>query len=307
MADQIKLRRGTAAQWSSSNPILAVGELGFEVDTNKFKLGNGSDNWSSLSYFVDENGVDLSLYAPLNSPTFTGSVEIEGTLNISGSVTTISSQDLVLEDSLIYLAEGNVGNIVDIGIVGSFTAASAYQHAGFVRDATDGVWKLFESVEDEPTETINFSQAVYSALKAGSLEVTSATIGDVSNTELQYLNNASANIQDQINSKVDKLYVVDTKSTSYTLLSGDDLKLLQFNGTLTVTVPTDTTLNFPIGTEINLLNIGTGVVTIAGATTPGTAATVNGTPGLKLRAQWSAASLIKRAANTWVLVGDLTS
>ena len=79
--------------------------------------------------------------------------------------------------------------------------------------------------------------------------------------------------------------------------------MLQLNGTFTVSVPTDATFNFAIGTQINLLNIGTGVITVA-AVTPGTT-TVNATPGLKLRTQWSSATLIKRAANAWVVVGDL--
>jgi hypothetical protein len=72
-----------------------------------------------------------------------------------------------------------------------------------------------------------------------------------------------------------------------------------------VSIPTDATFNFAIGTQINLVNIGTGTITVA-AVTSGTTA-VNGTPGLKLRAQWSGATLIKRAANAWVVVGDLTA
>lgn len=50
MAVKIQFRRDTAANWSSSNPILAVGELGLETDTNQFKIGNGVDSWSLLSY-----------------------------------------------------------------------------------------------------------------------------------------------------------------------------------------------------------------------------------------------------------------
>ena len=46
----IKLRRGTAAQWTSANPVLAAGEVGIETDTNKFKFGNGTANWAALSY-----------------------------------------------------------------------------------------------------------------------------------------------------------------------------------------------------------------------------------------------------------------
>ncbi len=46
-------RRGTAAQWTAANPILAAGEIGFETDTSKFKMGNGSSTWSALTYFAN--------------------------------------------------------------------------------------------------------------------------------------------------------------------------------------------------------------------------------------------------------------
>lgn len=50
MANKLQLRRGTAASWTASNPILADGEPGVETDTNKFKLGNGSVAWILLPY-----------------------------------------------------------------------------------------------------------------------------------------------------------------------------------------------------------------------------------------------------------------
>lgn len=50
MATTIQLRRDTAANWSSVNPILAQGEMGIETDTNQFKIGDGSQTWSALSY-----------------------------------------------------------------------------------------------------------------------------------------------------------------------------------------------------------------------------------------------------------------
>lgn len=46
-------RRGTAAQWTAANPVLAAGEIGFETDTSKFKMGNGSSTWSALQYFAN--------------------------------------------------------------------------------------------------------------------------------------------------------------------------------------------------------------------------------------------------------------
>jgi hypothetical protein len=50
MAVQIQLRRGTAASWTSANPILAEGEMGVETDTDQYKIGDGSTAWTSLSY-----------------------------------------------------------------------------------------------------------------------------------------------------------------------------------------------------------------------------------------------------------------
>ena len=47
---QIQFRRGTAAQWTAANPVLAAGEMGVETDTTLFKIGNGSTAWTSLSY-----------------------------------------------------------------------------------------------------------------------------------------------------------------------------------------------------------------------------------------------------------------
>ena len=49
---QIQIRRGTAAQWTSANPTLAAGEFGYETDTGKAKIGNGSSAWIILSYAI---------------------------------------------------------------------------------------------------------------------------------------------------------------------------------------------------------------------------------------------------------------
>ena len=92
---------------------------------------------------------------------------------------------------------------------------------------------------------------------------------------------------------------------TYTLTLADVGALLELNHTsaITATVPTDATLFFPIGTQIDVLQTGAGQVTFA----PASGVTVNTAIGLKLRTQWSSATLIKRAANTWVLVGDLSA
>ena len=56
MADIIKFKRGTAAEWTSVNPTLRLGEPGFEKDTGKLKIGNGVTEWNSLDYVTDGGG-----------------------------------------------------------------------------------------------------------------------------------------------------------------------------------------------------------------------------------------------------------
>jgi hypothetical protein len=58
----IQVRRDTAANWTSTNPILASGEIGLETDTNKTKFGNGSSTWTALSYSA--SGLKVSDTAP---------------------------------------------------------------------------------------------------------------------------------------------------------------------------------------------------------------------------------------------------
>jgi hypothetical protein len=52
MADIIQVRRDTAANWTSDNPTLADGELGYEKDTQKMKVGDGVTAWNSLDYWI---------------------------------------------------------------------------------------------------------------------------------------------------------------------------------------------------------------------------------------------------------------
>ena len=94
MADLIQIRRDTAANWTSANPVLAQGELGAETDTSKIKIGNGSTAWTGLAYLIDAGG-----YATLSAvQTFTGTKTFAGTtstlavvLNDAAEVATVSA------------------------------------------------------------------------------------------------------------------------------------------------------------------------------------------------------------------------
>jgi len=97
------------------------------------------------------------------------------------------------------------------------------------------------------------------------------------------------------------LYVsTNAQGGSYTLATSDLDKTIEMSGGGTLTV-TDSS-SFPVGFTCNVLQTGSSQVSIAG-----NGFTVNGTPGLKLRAQWSSATLVKRSLNSWVLMGDLST
>lgn len=99
---------------------------------------------------------------------------------------------------------------------------------------------------------------------------------------------------------------INPQTTAYELALTDNGKMVEVSSAspLTISIPTNSTA-FATGAQITILQTGSGQVTIA-ATTPGTT-TVNGTPGLKLRAQWSSAVCIKRATESWVVLGDLVA
>jgi hypothetical protein len=98
------------------------------------------------------------------------------------------------------------------------------------------------------------------------------------------------------------VFTIAQKSSSYTVVSSDLGKLIEMSSGGTITVPTDSEI-FAVGSTVDIVQTGSSQVTIAGDT----GVTVNSTPGLKLRSQWSSATLIKRGNNLWVAVGDLSA
>ena len=361
----------------------------------------------SQSQVVDLTS-DLALKAPIDSAYLTGithinDLVIDGELTFSGTATTINSTNLEVTDSLIYLAaEQYTTDAVDIGIYGAYgnsnTNSNNHPHAGFLRDASDGKWKLISSGPEPSNNIVNFANVVYDTLIVGTLEgdvvgnvsgnagtvtngvyttdtgtVTDTMLaGSISNSKLsnssitingtsvalgnsitidalpsqtgnsgKYLTtngssaswatlNASPALDDLSDVAItsvatnDVVYYNGTSwvnknvsaipvsinaqtGTTYTTVLSDAGKIVEASNAsaITLTVPTNASVAYPIGTQITILQTGVGQVTVAAAT-PGTT-TVNATPGLKLRAQWSSAVLTKRANDTWVLTGDLTA
>lgn len=109
------------------------------TDTRAISVGNTTINGDAT--------VTANLSA--NNVRATGSVQIDGDLTVSGNTVTVNATNLSLEDNMIYLnANNNVSN-PDLGIAGNYNDGT-YKHAGFFRDATDGVWKVFDGYTPEP-------------------------------------------------------------------------------------------------------------------------------------------------------------
>ena len=133
-------------------------------------------------------------------------------------------------------------NVTSVAVspVGTTSAATKRRFAGVVRDASDGVIKAFKDATIKPTSSVNFSESGLAfadfrvaGITGTSADFTSATIGDVSNTELQYLNGVTSAIQTQLDAK--------SPSASPT-----------FTGN--VVLPSTTAIGDVDGTEIGYLN-----------------------------------------------------
>ena len=98
---------------------------------------------------------------------------------------------------------------------------------------------------------------------------------------------------------------ISAQSASYTLVLADRGKLVEIsNGSANnLTVPANSSVAFPVGTQIHILQTGAGQTTVVAAG----GVTINPAATLKLRQQWSAATLVKRATNTWILMGDISA
>jgi hypothetical protein len=118
MATRMQQRRGTASQWVSSNsgngPILNAGEIGWESDTNKFKIGDGVSSWASLDYFADINSTV--------NPAFGSSITFEGS-TANDYETVLAVTDPTADRTITLpnvtgtvITTGNLSDITDIGV-----------------------------------------------------------------------------------------------------------------------------------------------------------------------------------------------
>jgi hypothetical protein len=256
------------------------------------------------------------------------SLTVSGNFTVNGTTTNINSTNLVVEDKNIIL--GDVETPTDITADGGGIT---------LKGTTDKTFNWVDSTDSwTSSEHINLASGKSYSMNGTALKDVSETLTNKTltsptiDTPLLTLSTTSSTTDGRIawDSTNDKILVGGTLNSvsqavefasstltistptfttnAYTVVLADKDKWLELsNGATagTLNIPTDATANFAIGSQINILQTGAGQITIA-AVTPATT-TVNGSPGLKLRGQWSVATIVKRAANTWVAVGDLSA
>jgi hypothetical protein len=133
---QIQVRRGTASSWTSTNPTLAAGELGFETDTSKFKIGTGSGTWTSLAYAGGgQNTLTTYQYTATSGQTTFSGVDSNGnTLSYTVGNIQVYLNGVLLVNTAEYTATSGTSIVLGTGAVtgdsltvtslGAFTVSS---------------------------------------------------------------------------------------------------------------------------------------------------------------------------------------
>jgi hypothetical protein len=280
MATRMQQRRGTASQWTSANPILNAGEMGWESDTNKFKIGDGTNHWEDIDYFADINSTV--------NPAFGSSITFEGA--------TADSYETVLQvtdptaDRTITLPNvtgtvittGNLSDITDIGVFSSTIT---------MEGSTANDFELTLSAGDPTADrTITFPDATGTVALTSDIvaaEVTASSTNTFTNKSISLTTNP----------------VTGTKAEFNTAMSDADFATIDGTETLTNKTLTSPVINTPTGitkTDVGLANVDN----TSDANKPVSTA---GQTALDLKANLAGATFTGAVSGTSLtLSGDLT-
>ena len=224
MAIRMQQRTGTQDQWNTSNPILNGAEIGYESDTNKFKIGDGTNHWNDLPYFLDEETIGTSLdgYIP---ESLLGANNGVAQLNSSGKLvsTQIPNVDEITQDAINTALVAGTGldktyddnaNTITIDI-DSTVATKTY-----VDDAIGS----FEALPSQTSNTGKFLTTDGSATSWATVDLSSKQdkVTGVSDTEIGYLDGVTSAIQTQLDDKstASKTETLTNKTLTSPIING---------------------------------------------------------------------------------------
>ena len=273
MAVQLQLRRGSAAQWTAANTLLAQGELGLETDTGKLKIGDGSTVWTSLAYYTAGSAAVTSVNG------YTGTVVLTAS-DISG-LGTIASQAA----SNVTITGGSITGITDLAVAdggtGASTASGARTNLGLVI-GTDVLAPNGSAASLTSFPTLNQNTTGTASNVTGTVAIANGGTGaTTAGAALTALGAYAASNPSGYTSNTGTVTSVAALTFGTT---GTDVSSTVANGTTTPVI----TLNIPTASATNRGALsaadwttfnakGSGTVTSVGMTTP-TGLTVTGSP-----------------------------
>lgn len=254
---------------------------------------------------VTAAGTTTLTNASNNQQVFTGATTQTVVMPVATTMT-VGTRYLIENNSTgTVTVNSSGGNLISTVLSGSSIKVTSILASGTTAASWDAEYVGFNTVTGTGANVLAASPTL-----TGTVTLPSTTsIGTVTNTELSYVDGVTSSIQTQIDTKLNKTRtIISTSSSTLTLGVSHISAVVEFTGSsaTTVTIPADTTYNFPVGTEINISWIGQApTVRVAREST---AITANGTNSptsyFYLRAQWSTVTLFKRASNSWHVFGD---
>ena len=226
-----------------------------------------------------------------------------GTAGVSGlSHTAGASVKHVLTSSDLIFFRNNASPVASFGFSGSTSGTTTVQATAIAGTTTLTLpaandTLVGKATTDTLTNKTLTSPVISTITNTGTLTLPTSTDTLVGRATTDTLTNKT------LTSPIVNLTLNAQTGTTYTPVLADNGKLVTLSNAsaITLTVPTNASVAYATGAQINIQAIGAGQVTIVGDT----GVTVNGT-GTALRTQWSAATLVKTATDTWTLIGDIS-
>ena len=181
-----------------SNKLEVNGSFGLSGDilpltTDIYNIGSSSELFNNI-YIKQINIEDIEIVKLSeklninNALRIEGNLDIEGDLNVYGNAITFDTETIQVEDGLIQLASNNTADVIDSGFYTQYVSDEVTKYSGLIRDASDGTYNLFTSLEEEPTTILNKSGSGYSNADLQINDLNGTNINMTSDITTQTLN-----------------------------------------------------------------------------------------------------------------------